>query len=49
MAIPAIANPTMWRTPGEPSWLIETDAGIAAASRPLIAADAPMAPRESAT
>ena len=49
MARPAMANPDRRRMPGEPSRAMETAAGIAAASRPLRAAEAPIAPRERAT
>ena len=48
IATPATSEPISGRTPGEPSCTIATAAGIAAASSPLTAAEAPIAPRDSA-
>ena len=48
MATPAIRKPSRWPAPGEPSLKPETTAGIAAASRPLTAAEAPIEPRARA-
>ena len=48
IAAPATAKPTTRSNPGDPSENADTAAGIAAASSPLKAAEAPMAPRDRA-
>ena len=48
IAAPATANPTSGSAPGEPCCHNVNAAGIAAASSPLTAAEAPIPPRDSA-